>query len=75
MEVGDKVTFSFGKDEKEGTILKIFPKTVYITVDFPKHSRKFVNLPISQLQTNVAKKKRPAKKSRGKAKAKEQPAP
>lgn len=42
MEVGEKVTFPFGKGQKEGTIRKIVGKTVYIVADFPKHKGKIV---------------------------------
>lgn len=42
MEVGDKAKFKFGKARKtmEGTIIKLFPKTVYLKVEFPNHDRK-----------------------------------
>ena len=41
MEVGDKVTFKFGKAKKtmEGTITRLFEKTVYLRVEFPHHGR------------------------------------
>jgi hypothetical protein len=44
MEIGDKVKFKFGKkkEEKEGTVVKLFPKTVYIAADFPNHTGKIV---------------------------------
>ena len=44
MEIGDKVQFTFGKKEekKEGIIIRLFPKTVYIQTDFPKHKGKIV---------------------------------
>ncbi len=42
MEVGDKATFKFGKAKRkmEGTIIRLFPKTVYLKVEFPDHKRK-----------------------------------
>lgn len=44
MEVGDKVKFSFGKkgEKKEGTVVQVFPKTVLLKVDFPKHKEKII---------------------------------
>ena len=44
MEPGDKVIFTFGKkkERKEGTVIKLFPKTVYIQADFPNHKGKIV---------------------------------
>ena len=51
MEVGDKVKFKFGKkaEEKEGIVIKRFPKTVYLKVDFPRHKGKIIHRKISQL--------------------------
>ena len=65
MEVGDKITFPFGKEEKEGTVYKIFPKTVYLKVDFPNHSGKIVKRSVAQLEIK-AQKKKPPKKRRSK---------
>ncbi len=42
MNVGDKVKFTFAKKEMEGTVQKIFPKTVYLRADFPKQKGKTV---------------------------------
>jgi len=44
MEVGNKVKFSFGKDKKkvEGTVKKVFDKTIYLEVDFKNHKKKTV---------------------------------
>lgn len=41
MEVGDKVTFKFGKAKKtmEGKIIRLFEKSVYLRVEFPHHNR------------------------------------
>ncbi len=70
MEIGDTVTFPFGKGEKEGTVCKIMPKTIYIKVDFPKHKGKIVKRSITELQTKGAKKKKAVKKERKKEGAK-----
>jgi hypothetical protein len=82
MEVGDKITFPFGKGEKEGTVYKIFPKTVYISVDFPKHKGKIIKRSLAALNPKEAtkeqakklkeeekKKKKAAKEERKKEKA------
>ena len=82
MEEGDKITFSFGKGEKEGIIYKIFPKTVYIKVDFPKHKGKIIKRSLVALNPKEAtkektkkikeeekKKKKSAKEERKKEKA------
>ena len=37
MNIGDRIKFSFGETEKEGVVTKIFPKKVYLKVDFPNH--------------------------------------
>ncbi len=40
MNVGERVKFQFGGKEKEGWVVKIFPKRVYLRVDFPRHPGK-----------------------------------
>ncbi len=44
MEVGDKIKFKFGKGQKqrEGTVVKVFPKTVYLKADFPNQKGKVI---------------------------------
>jgi len=82
MEVGDKITFPFGKGEKEGIVYKIFPQTVYIKVDFPNHKGKIIKRSIGALNPKEAtkeqtkklkeeekKKKKAAKEERKKEKA------
>jgi len=82
MEVGDKITFSFGKGEKEGIVYKVFPKTVYIKVDFPKHKGKIIKRSMvvlnpkeatkektKKLKEEEKKKKKAAKEERKKEKA------
>lgn len=51
MEIGDKVKFKFGKkkEEKEGTIVKLFDKGVCLKVDFPNHKEKLVRRKRHQL--------------------------
>lgn len=62
MRVGDKITFPFGKDEKEGTVFKVFPKTVYIKVDFDKHKGKIIKRSIIEVQSGKEAKKKDEKK-------------
>ena len=64
MRVGDKITFPFGKDEKEGTVFKIFPQTVYIKVDFAKHKGKIIKRSIIEVQPGKEAKKKDEKKKR-----------
>ena len=42
MNIGDKVKFTFAKKEMEGTVQKVFSKTVYLKADFPKEKGKIV---------------------------------
>jgi hypothetical protein len=42
MNIGDKVKFTFAKKEMEGTVQRLFPKTVYLKADFPKEKGKTV---------------------------------
>ncbi len=44
MQLGDTVKFEFGKlkEKKEGKVVKMFPKTVYLRVDFPNHKNKLI---------------------------------
>lgn len=64
MQVGDKITFPFGKDEKEGIVFKLFPKTVYIKVDFDKHKGKIIKRSIIEVQPGKEAKKKDDKKKK-----------
>ncbi len=70
MEVGDRIKFSFGGEEKEGVVAKIFPKKVYLKVDFPRHKGKLIVRSLAALEGKIptGKKKEKAKKEK-KAKA------
>ena len=83
MEVGDKITFPFGKGDKEGIVYRIFPKTVHIKVDFPNHKGKIIKRPLvafnpkeatkeqaKKLKEEEKKKKKAAKEERKKEKEK-----
>lgn len=59
LKVGDRITFPFGKGEKEGVVDRIFQKNVYLRVDFPRHPGKLVRRKIDDLEPKAkAKKKR-----------------
>jgi hypothetical protein len=50
MKVGDRVKFNFARREIEGTIWKIFEKTAYLKVDFPKDKGKVIKRKIRDLK-------------------------
>ncbi len=70
MNVGDRVTFPFGGKEKEGVVVKIFPKTVYLKSDFPRHPGKIVIRTLAELegQGSADKKKSKSRKKEKKEK-------
>ncbi len=77
MNVGERVKFQFGGKEKEGVVVKIFSKKVYLKVDFPRHPGKMILRSIAALEgKNPAppKKKRKEKQEKAK-KEKIQPSP
>ena len=57
MKVGDKINFDFAGKKKEGTVNKVFSKTVYLKVDFDKDKQKTVKRKISQIDGGKSKKK------------------
>jgi len=73
MEVGDKITLSFGKGDKEGIVYKIFPKTVYIKVDFTNHKGKIIKRSLAALNPKEATKEQ-AKKQKEEEKKKKKAA-
>ena len=50
MKAGDKAKFTFAKKEMEGTVLKVFAKSVYIKADFPKDKGKIVKRKIKDIK-------------------------
>lgn len=62
MNVGERVKFQFAGKEKEGLVVKVFPKKVYLKVDFPKHPGKIVIRPLAELEGKINKKKKEIKK-------------
>ena len=57
MKVGDKVKFDFAGKKREGTVDKVFSKTIYLKVDFDKDKQKTVKRKISELDGGKSKKK------------------
>ncbi len=57
MKVGDKIKFDFAGKKKEGTVQKLFDKTVYLKVDFDKDKQKTVKRKLSQIDGSKSKKK------------------
>jgi hypothetical protein len=68
MKVGDRIKFSFGAEEKEGVVTNIFPKKVYLKVDFPNHKGKLIVRSLAALEGKIPQGKKKAKKEK-KAKA------
>ncbi|MFH1756736.1 MAG: hypothetical protein ABH969_01690 [Pseudomonadota bacterium] len=68
MNVGERVKFQFGGEEKEGLVVKIFPKKVYLRVDFPRHPGKIVVRPIAELEAKGPAPKKKKKKEKEKEK-------
>ena len=50
LKVGDRITFPFGKGEKEGVVTRVFQKNVHLLVDFPRHPGKLVRRKIDDLE-------------------------
>jgi hypothetical protein len=69
MKVGDQIQFPFGGKEKEGIVLKIFPKKVRLRVDFPRHPGKTVVRSLAALEGKnpVPKPKRKEKAAKEKS--------
>jgi hypothetical protein len=70
MNIGERIKFSFGGKEKEGMVVKIFPKKVYLKVDFPKHPGKTIVRSLAELEGITAKKSRRKTKAAKEKKAK-----
>lgn len=50
MKAGDKVMFSFAKKEIEGTVERVFDKTVYVKVDMPHQKGKILKRKIRDVK-------------------------
>jgi hypothetical protein len=64
MNIGDRIKFPFGGEEKEGVVIKVFPKKVYLKVDFPKHPGKTVVRSLAELEGKAKEKPKKAKKAK-----------
>ena len=62
LKVGDRITFPFGNGEKEGIVTRLFQKTVYLRVDFPKHPGKVIRRKIDALEPKDKGRKKKKKK-------------
>lgn len=58
LKVGDRITFPFGKGEKEGVVDRVFQKNVYLRVDFSGHPGKLVRRKIGDLEPKGKAKKK-----------------
>jgi hypothetical protein len=70
MNVGERIKFSFGGEEKEGVVIRVFPKKVYLKVDFPKHPGKIIIRSLAELEgkgPERKKKEKPKKVKKEKA--------
>jgi len=56
MELGDKIKFYFAGKEKEGSVYKIFSKTIYILTDFDNHKGKIIRRKLADLSEDKGKK-------------------
>jgi hypothetical protein len=70
MNIGDRITFPFGGKEKEGVVVKIFPKTVYLKSDFPRHPGKIVIRSLAELEGKASEKKKPRARKKAKKESK-----
>lgn len=71
MNVGDRITFPFGKGEKEGVVVRVHQKKVYLRVDFPRHKGKLICRKLHDLEAGP-KKAEKAKRKKAKPKKKEE---
>ena len=58
MEIGEKITFPFGGEEKEGIVYKMFPKTIYVKADFKNHKGKIIRRKLTRLTPERKAKKK-----------------
>ncbi len=61
MKVGDTISFRFGKGTKEGVVVRIHQKKVYMRVDFPRHKGKLICRKIHDLEGGTQKGEKAAK--------------
>jgi hypothetical protein len=61
MNVGERIKFPFGGKDKEGVVTRIFPKKVYLKVDFPRHPGKVVVRSLAELEGRGPERKKKVK--------------
>lgn len=66
MNVGERIKFFFGGKEKEGVVTRVFPKKVYLKVDFPKHPGKIVIRSLAELEGKGPERKKKEKPKKAK---------
>jgi hypothetical protein len=66
MNVGERIKFSFGGEEKEGVVTRVFPKKVYLKVDFPKHPGKIIIRSLAELEGKGPERKKKEKPKKAK---------
>ncbi len=71
MNVGDRIKFSFGGKEKEGLVVRVFPKKVYLKVDFPKQPGKIVLRSLAELEGRIPGNKKSKKREKAEKEKKE----
>lgn len=54
MKVGDRVSVPFAGGTKEGVVVKVCQKTVWLKVDFPRHPGKLIRRKIGELEAGKA---------------------
>jgi hypothetical protein len=57
MNVGDKVTVPFGKGTKEGVVIRMCEKNIWLKVDFPRHPGKLICRKRNQIEGQAGKKR------------------
>ena len=56
MKVGDNIKFDFAGEKKSGIVVKLFPNTVHLKVDFEKDKGKIVKRKLSDVAAAKSKK-------------------
>ncbi len=56
MKVGDSIKFDFAGKKKSGIVVKLFPNTVHLKVDFEKDKGKIVKRKLSDVAAAKSKK-------------------
>ncbi|MBI4495972.1 MAG: hypothetical protein HY697_03455 [Deltaproteobacteria bacterium] len=67
MEIGQRIKFPFAGGEKEGVVVKVFPKKVYLKADFDRHPGKRIVRSTAELEGKV-----PVRKGKEKEKKKKE---